>query len=69
MSTEDLTKRLRLIEALLRERQYEFALALATTLDDALAKLPPDFARCVPNSIRDQVQSLRSEAQAGVQLA
>lgn len=65
MTTEDLTKRLRLVESLVRERQYEFALTLVERLDEAISMLPADAGRCVPNSVRDTVESLRSAARSG----
>jgi hypothetical protein len=69
MTTEDLTKRLRVVEGLLRDHQFEFALALAIQLDSAIDKLPANHQRVVPMSVRTQVEWLRSEAAAGLRAA
>ena len=63
MTTENLTKRLRLIESLLRDKQYEFALVLTAELEASIAKLQPAPLRCVPPSIRDLLGSLRTAAE------
>lgn len=69
MTTEDLTKRLRVVQGLLRERQFEFALALVVQLGSALEKLPTGHRRVVPMSVRTQIDSLRAEAEAAIRAA
>jgi hypothetical protein len=65
MTTEDLTKRLRLIHSLLKQDEVEFALALAAQLDEAITTLPADSARCVPTAVREELQSLLSGVASG----
>jgi hypothetical protein len=69
MTTEDLTKRLRVVEGLLRDHQFEFALALAIQLDSAIDKLSVSHQRVVPVSVRTHIEWLRTEAEAGIQAA
>jgi len=58
MSSEEIVERLQEIEALVRERQYDLALALTDRLEEAIARLPPNAAP-VSKPVRDLLQASR----------
>lgn len=71
MNTTDLAERLQAIEALLHQRRFDFALSVATRLEETIALLAEDTRSrsCVPTSIRQRARSLRWAAEVGSQLA
>lgn len=58
MSSQEIVERLQEIEALVREHQYDLALALTEKLEEAIANLPAD-AKPVSKPVRDLLQASR----------
>jgi len=70
MNTTDMAERLQAIEALLHQRRFDFALTLATKLEDRIAEESADGQALVrvPTTIRRRARSLRWAAEVGSQL-
>jgi predicted amidophosphoribosyltransferase len=70
MNTIDMAERLQAIEALLHQRRFDFALTLATKLEDRIAEELADGQALVrvPTTIRQRARSLRWAAEVGSHL-
>jgi hypothetical protein len=70
MNNDTILEKLNEADGLLTEHQFDVALALATSLEEALAALDADTSSHsrVPSRIRDRVQSVRWAAEIGRQL-
>ena len=70
MNTTDMAERLQAIEALLHQRRFDFALTLATRLEERIAEESADGQALVrvPATIRQRARSLRWAAEVGSHL-
>jgi len=70
MNTTDMAERLQAIEALLHQHRFDFALTLATKLEERIAQESADDQVLVrvPTTIRQRARSLRWAAEVGSQL-
>jgi len=69
MNTSDMAERLQVIEALLHQRRFDFALTLATKLEERIITLAADTSSfaLVPTTIRQRARALRWAAEVGNQ--
>ena len=70
MNTTDMAERLHVIETLLHQHRFDFALSLAIKLEETIAAgsdEDPGLVR-VPTTIRQRARSLRWAAEVGTQL-
>jgi hypothetical protein len=70
MNTTDMAERLHVIETLLHQHRFDFALSLAIKLEEAIAEESRDHEALVriPTSIRQRARALRWAAEVGNQL-
>ncbi len=69
MNSDQISRRLDVIEGLLRDRQFDVAVVLAVNLDDVMAAAPADTGGVrVPTHLHRRVRSVRWAGEVGLHL-
>jgi hypothetical protein len=69
MNSDQISRRLDVIEGLLRGRHFDLALALAVALDEGMATAPPSIGPVrVPTHLRRRARAVRWAGEVGLRL-